>query len=179
MKKQRFISIILLSALISTSFSVFSCGDTNADPDGVISENDSSVSAEPEQPKGYEYYKDLGGKEFNILNVDKRLWGAACFICPEEGAGDTLSDAIHKRNLFVEQNLNCTIKETNINAGDVAGKINRMIKSDESTYDAAYMGMNSIKSMVAEGCLYDLNTIDSMHFSESWWDTAMMNALSI
>lgn len=180
MKKHRFTAILLLAGILSVSFSALSCGNEAAsDNTGDLSDSLSSESTEPEQPKVYEYYKDLGGREFNILNVDKRLWNATCYICPEEGVGDTLSDAILKRNLFVEQNLNCTINETNISAGDVAGKIKRMVASDEAAFDAAYVGMDSIKSLIADGCLYDLNIVDSMRFSESWWDTAMMDALSI
>ena len=180
MNKKRVISALLLAAMLISPASVISCG--GSDPSGKETDppsGGSESSSEETSDEGYQYYKDLGGKEFNILNIEKDLWHSTCYLCPEEVAGDTLSDVVHKRNLFVEQNLNCVINETNIANGEVPSTLQTMVASNETTYDAAYLFMSDVSAGIANGNYIDLSKISTMNLDESWWDSVLMDATSI
>lgn len=98
--------------------------------------------------------------------------------------GEKINDAVYKRNLLVEKNLNCTIKEFNVGDYDadtteMSKMVQTMVASNETTYDAVYMYMNMTAAGIAEGYYRDLREISTMHFNESWWDDVMMDATSI
>ena len=123
-KKSEFFALILTGII---AVILFACGGESSEPvndgenartndPGNISENENASPAEerlspPELPE-----IDLGGANFVIMSSD---WGIPIWdqrdIFAEEETGDTINDAVYRRNSVVEARFNCKIVANQVN----------------------------------------------------------------
>ncbi len=100
-------------------------------------------------------------------NVEQYEWKA------EDINGETLNDAIYKRNTNVENRFGITlnvIAEGNWkNYGENLEKVKNSIKTGDGTYDLLCGYSTPMASMATTGLIRNLNKLDNIHLEKPWW----------
>lgn len=109
--------------------------------------------------------KNYGGVDFNLLVRTERLY----YLEADEENGETLNDAVYKRNLEVENRFNVNLVYTDI-ASDknlFSKAVSSSVMADDEGYDIIcpdyWWGLDT------EGYFYDLNALDYIDFNKPWW----------
>ncbi|MBE6611627.1 MAG: hypothetical protein E7632_03950 [Ruminococcaceae bacterium] len=179
-RKLSFLLVLLMLASVS-------CGEASTSSDTTDS-GASDTSATETEPAGPQYDfggKDYGGYEFKILNYESYV-DAFLLVDPDEQNGDILNDALYKRNTFVEDKLNFTIKEirepyTGWQSSQVAlcDRVVKAVNADDNEYDAAYLPVGFKSGIITDGYLMDLNTIPELNVNSEHWDTVLNGDLTL
>lgn len=172
----------LLASLLLTS-ALLSCGTTEP----AATETQASVSdsadtaavtetAEPElRPDLPE--KDFGGYEFTVLNGNQSAWMMIFTIDAEEETGDSLNDAIYRRNSAVEEQYGISIVEnSNTDAHNMAKKA---VAAGDSQYDLLLTVKANALDLVLQNYLIDYADIPYIDTTAPWWVQGSMESMSI
>jgi len=143
-----------------------------SDDPGADAESDPvAVKLEPEIPEA-----DYGGYDFTVLvSVNGELALLNDFQAEEE-TGDTVNDAIYRRNRFVEGKYNVNIlniampPEDGMDRPQAQRMIKNAIAAGENTYDAAMISGYGTAALTQGGFLMDLNDMAPIDLSKPWWD---------
>lgn len=154
--------------------------NTNANNENEVEANDTLENTTeakilPDLPEA-----DYGGHEFKIVTKgpDHNVHWFARDIYAETETGDTINDAVYKRNIYIEDMYNIKIKE--LPQQDPYGFCNRIIKSGSDDIDLISAGIDGCNNTLgANGMLYDLLSTPHLDFSKPWWDAKTTEALSI
>ena len=183
MKKICVTALILIICIYFTA-----CSQENMDPGGNKNQNENSSGEilketseatteieRPEIPGGTNY----GGYEFNISVPEPEIIDLIRAIYIEQQNGDTMDDAVYKRNRLIEDMLNIKITPV-IGSGhwltDHSAALKKTIQAGEDAFDAidgAYQPM-----LAFNGCLINLYNVPNMNLSKPWWDQRMIDDLS-
>jgi len=169
-------AIILFICIIS----ILSCVQDNASGDNNTPNTPSYYETEtdierPNIPEGTNY----GGYVVTVLVPEPAINNVMREIYVEEESGDTLDDAVFKRNRLVEEMLNIEIK-TVTGPGhwlvEFPQYVLRIIQADENAFDiidGVYQPL-----LAYQGCLENLYKVPNMNLSKPWWDQRMIEDLS-
>ena len=122
---------------------------------------------------------DYGGYEFRFLVpvVYQGESGDFNEVCVEEENGETLNDAVYRRNRIVEELLN--VKITTIVGTtwhEMPTSVKTSVQAGSDDFDAiagAYQ-----PSIAFAGCLENLYNVPGIDLSKPWWDGRMIESLS-
>lgn len=183
---KRFFIFLLCGVLL---LSVVACGN------GKSNENKTpeSTTAKPEEQTDaavYPYYegKDFGGAEITILNYESYCGTNLAFAPDEYVTGDLLNNAMYARTAAVEEKLNVSIREDRKGYADMGGwggqanygqLVATSVGSGQFTWDIANVFLNWKASLITDGCLVDLRTLEELHLEEDYWDQNIMNELTL
>ena len=116
--------------------------------------------------------EDLGGKEFNVLNVTSELeYGYANLT--EENSDTVLSDAVFNRNLVVNERLNATmtVDDTLTTITQAKERILSLSMSGENEYDLYYLNSPHMMQLAVQGHVAEVdNLTDVIDFDDEWWE---------
>jgi ABC-type glycerol-3-phosphate transport system substrate-binding protein len=184
MKKNTWLSLLLLTAMLTAS-----CGGQTTEPantaDDVI-----DTSSETEAVTDTEARitldmsgKDYGGSVFHIVNYDNvtdNQWvGIPDDIFCEEETGDLLGDAVYIRNRAVEEALNIKITSEKMAAADITGNIGKSVMAGGTDYDAVFTTMIQIPNFINGGIVIDLYSLDGLDLSYPWWDQNSIDLMTV
>ena len=169
--EKRLTSALTLTAMLSgVVISSISCGETQLPGDD---QNATSESASTEETTADPLADDLpdknyGDADFDLLVRTERLY----YLQADEENGDTLNDAVYKRNLTVEQRF-----DVKLNYHDVASDKSVFTKAVESSVMAGDEGYDVICpdylwQLDVSGYFIDLNSLDYLDFDKPWWNAA-------
>ena len=185
--KRRVLSLLLALFLAG---GMISCSETtNTDPSTSPADNTAVPSAEetepeePEDPNAHLYEDlpagDFEGRSFSILTP---IHSESDFI--GEVDGDVISEAVYRRNLKVEEDLNITIVPIS-EAGlwdDQANYINK-IKVSVMAADDSYQLISGyaayITSIASEGVLANWNDVADVNFEKPWWNRDIVYEMDV
>lgn len=167
--KKRLTSAIILAAMLSgMAFTTISCGQ-EASPGNETTDG----STVPEDTTADPLADDLPDIKFDDADVTllvrtERMY----YLSAEEENGDTLNDAVYKRNLAVEQRFG-----VKLNYHDVTSDSSIFTKAVESSVMADDEGYDIICpdymwNLDTSGYFLDLNTLDYLDFNKPWWSKA-------
>ena len=171
MKMKRYISLCLLAALLT---SLAACG---GEPAGQTDDT-TTVGEDTTAPVVSEYTPpevDYGGKTVTITGYSySGNWAILRYnIGLEEENGDTINDAIVKRNRAVEQELNVNIEMIPLTSNDRSKStvLEKYILAQEDviTY-GMQMNCGLSKLLTTDGMLVDLQSIPTLDLAKSWWN---------
>ena len=123
--------------------------------------------------------KDYGGHEFRIMDRSDeydRNW-ETIDVWSEAESGDTINDAVYQRNRLLEENLNITISENKVKTPHTDAKTSIISGGDD--FDLFTDGLSHLATLAVEGYLVDLNNLEGLKLSESWWDQDLNRDLTI
>ena len=123
--------------------------------------------------------KDFGGHDFRIMDRSDeydRNW-ETIDVWSEAESGDTINDAVFQRNRLLEENLNIKISENKVKTPHTDAKTSIMSGGDD--FDLFTDGLSHLATLAVEGYLVDLNNLDGLKLSESWWDQDLNRDLTI
>ena len=139
---------------------------------------------DPETTAGPDLYYGLGehdfdGKEFGIVTCKNYFFSP---YDPETENGEILNDAAYKRNRNIEERFNCQITYTMLDgsAGEAADAIRQTVMVNDAEYQLGivhpYMGL---RGLITGSLVLDWNKIDSIDFSNPWWNKSFNETLAI
>lgn len=156
--------------------------DTENKPNGDTSTSDTSEFVQKTP------VKDMEGREFRVLCWDwsagsNSILGYTGEILYEEEKPSSVDDAKKWVVDQVEEMYNCTItgdKVSDYNNTVVTQVKNQTLAGDEETdYHIVFDSIRNLASLALEGYVLDLNAIDTIDLSASWWDQNAVEDLSI
>ncbi|MBR5870636.1 MAG: hypothetical protein IKZ09_06330 [Clostridia bacterium] len=122
---------------------------------------------------------DFGGDALRILGYELEV---DCihqydFYYDETQAGDLIADAIHARNLLIEDRYNCTIEVTNDKSP--ASTARKSITAGSDDFDVMELYINNAMSMAMEGMFYNWYDLPHIDMKAEWWDQAIQRDLAM
>jgi len=122
MKSQKIICLLLVMIMAFLPVIASSCGgessgninETNTSTDSPENKNDDTMKTDAEPTKyvaGYLPEKNYDGYEFRMVAYDGTDWDLTTAANIEEETGDTVNDAIYKRNRLIEEKYNINFKQ--------------------------------------------------------------------
>jgi len=191
---RKFISVLLLFSILATVlFFNISCGnsgndaknkqnqnqaDDSAGKDGDNSGNNQAETAEvklspPELP-------DIDLKEANFVVVTNNysipIW-AQRDIGADEETGDTINDAVYKRNSLVDAKFNCKVTERKVD--DASALVKKLVKAGDNSIDAATIRLRNLGDMASTNSLVEFKNLTHIDLTKPWWDSNCVKDLSI
>lgn len=138
--------------------------------------NEEPEAERPNIPDGTNY----GGYEFRVLVPDPGYIGVIDEIYAESETGDTMNDAVYKRNRLVENMLDIKINPIIGPSGhwlvDLPVYARKIIQAGDDAFDIAD-GVYQ-PPLAFAGCLENLYDIPNMDLTKPWWDQRMIGDLS-
>jgi len=160
-------------------------GDNNNNNNAADGQNGGQSEAIPETtdrrdiPDGLPE-RDMGGRDFNILCHEM----LTVEFVAEEQNGDTVNDALYKRNTDVSERFNANINMIQIpgdwnNRDSYMRTIRNSVQAGDSTYDLVAGVTSFIPNLVPQGIFMDINTVGHIDFTKPWWGEDWVKELSI
>jgi len=178
--------------LIFILFFVFlaSCAGTDDAPENSRAEEPGQPRSEPEDTAGIAEFApenaDFGGYNFRIMGVEpaESFWIGATIseIYSEAQTGDLINDAVYIRNQKTEELYNISISLVPLGADrpDNGNFARRAVMAGDDIFDAALMVAVAIPALLAQpGNMADMNQIQTIDFSNSWWHQNAVSELSV
>ena len=181
-------NLTAILCLMSLVFSSMSCGSTVGDvPGGTVSEpsetETTAVSGDSRISTGLEP-RNFDGYVFRFSNASNAtMFYNHMQLTVEEANGDVLNDAIHKRNIAVEERLNIKITEYESAVGCSERDLSTSILAGTDEFDAAYVrGWNIKSSYPSDGqrLYYDFaSEVPNVDLSKPWWTQSANECMNI
>ena len=160
-------SVMLLSVLVA-------CGGSTGGGGGGGT-NDPLPEAEgykdPKLPK-----KDYGGHEFTFITREASAYNIK-FIESESETGETLPDAIYRRNSLLEEKYNVKIRQMNV--ADITTEVRTQVMGGTVEFDVILASCARLATMAQEGLLQNLLEIELIGWDNGYWDTNSRDQLMI
>ncbi len=171
------ITAALLAAL--TLAGLASCGGDTADTTNANTESITTAAvteAETAPMDSLEARKlvsddvpelDFGGKDFRIAFQEYYYTDALPTVAEENG--DTINDAVYRRNLTVEDRFNVKIVGTDKPYADLAKTVMNSIAAGEDAYDLYLNHMIESGKVALAGYFYNWYDIPYINFEKPWF----------
>lgn len=180
--KKRILAVLLAAML--TSPMLFSCAneETKETTPADITGTTDTTTTETEDSWQYPDV-DYAGAEYRVLNADK-LWDMYIHMDAPEQTGEVLNDAVYNRNRKIEDALNCKIAEktftgTSDTLQEIAAHAKATIMAGSDDYDIMQLSPNYDITLVTDGYLMDLMSLDALHLNEDWWDQDVIQSTTL
>lgn len=174
---------MLLSVLVSCAKT--DQGDPSASADTTVDTNvadDLTTEAEvtTEAPEYVKPDTDYTGKTFTFSSVKytNPNWIATSYVeaAKPEISGDIINDSIYHRIAATEETLGITV-ESNIYENN--NTIMNMVMAGDYIADCIILEGLEFASVLPKNLLLDLNSIQTLDLSASWWDQNAVSSLSL
>jgi hypothetical protein len=144
--------------------------EANANGEETVAETTRETSSLPEE-------MDFEGREFRIILPTPVRVYEECIV--EEETGDSIIDALYKRNLRVEEKYNVTLTQTE--NSNPSGAVSTSIKAGDNAYELVIDTLANIRNQSSQNAFMDLYQTPyiSEDLTKSWWDQALIRDLSI
>lgn len=166
-------TLALLLAALLTSSAALSCGSTsNPDTTDTSSDTD-STTAETTVLTDDVPALDFGGAHFRTVQQTPNVYG---FFAEEEN-GDTVNDAIFRRNSDVAERFNIVIDETIIEKyTEVSSRIKSSVLSGSDDYDLVFSQFIRSGSDAMSDLFLDWNTVKYIDLEKPWYNKSIKDA---
>lgn len=183
MNKKR--TLALLLALLMLSSGMVSCSDTPADPaeetKKETTDNAATPSGETDTEEEYSILSTLPEYNFNGATItalaEPNSWWQCTTLAAEEMTGETLNDAIFDRNSAFMDGYQVDFKV--IESTGITSDIRTAVSSGDTVYDFAAPSLDVGAALAGEDQIINLNTIESIDFTNQAWDQNAVKYFSI
>lgn len=178
---KRTIALLLACAMLCPLFAA--CGKDTPDTTSDSTTASTEATRDPNAPDfDADSIGDISG-DFNILvsgNYARNDFAA------ENGEGSAVQNAVYRRNESMREKFNVNITNEDLikfNSATGSGvgftKLYTDYISGDKTYDAAMVGTYDVATLAYSGYIHDLNAIENLNLSKSYWDQKANEDLSI
>ena len=197
--KSIFKIIALVLAVLMLATVAVGCGD---DPVDTTPEDTTPADTTPEDTtptNEREQVKDAIPDDLNYSNVEDNTITflvrqssdiLTYEICCEELMNDTLFDAIHYRNIDVENRLGVKIKQIHMSGANADKKawfeaLSTCVNTNADDYDAAAAYVAEAAKYVGQGLFYNVWDLTAMNeggyldLSKPWWNQSFVNECTV
>ncbi|MCL2814599.1 MAG: hypothetical protein FWD23_08365 [Oscillospiraceae bacterium] len=185
MKNKRFAFFGLIALIIMAVLTglIAGCGskpsentkETNSSPDAP--EHDAAEPADNDA--SYLPDKDYGGYEFRMV-ISDAMYDLTLYADIEEETGDTVNDAIYRRNRLTEERYN--IKFRQIGVSDylsLPGTFNKSVVSGSDDFDLCMQISREAWSIALTGAITPVNKLPYLDISRPWYSRDVNSEISI
>ncbi|MCL1858996.1 MAG: hypothetical protein FWF92_07145 [Oscillospiraceae bacterium] len=197
MKMRKIIAVLLLASfLITAVLTVASCAKAGDDADSnnknqnqaddsanLIDNDEPDEENQPETPDiklpPPELPEiDLKDANFVITTYDYSIpvWVQRDIGADEEN-GDTINDAVYKRNSLVEEKFNCKIVENK--SLDPTSLVKKAVKAGDNSIDASCVRFRNLGDLASSNHLVEFSHLTYIDTEKPWWDSNSAKDLSI
>ena len=168
----------MISASLAAMLFLTACGNTtDTETENTTAGNDATpdtttAEVRPDLPE-----RDFGGYKFNFLNGNVVSWFTISSVTAEEENGDTMNDAIYKRNLKVEERYNISITETPSNAAQ--SDYLKSIQASDNSFDVALLRMEWALPVVLQNAAVNWAEIPHLELDREWWVQGSLTSMSL
>ena len=191
---RKLISVLLLCCILTSALLLnVSCGNSKNDAvnnpnqnqadDPAGKSDDSAGENQQETPNAKlpppELPEiDLKGESFNIAtnNYSIPIW-AQRDVGADEETGDTINDAVYKRNSLVEEKFNCKIVEKKTD--DASVQVKKLVKAGDNSLDAVTARLRHLGDLASTNSLVEFKHLIYTDTTKPWWDSNCVKDLSI
>ena len=169
MKQSERLAATLLAAFMTTAS--FSCQNTQPDEPETSDSDVTTVSEETytESSSGVPDDVDLGGETVTMLNAPQYGKFLSLMNSMEE-TGDTVSDAVYKRNLAVMDKLNVSLLFNDLDSEGMKGDfVRKAVAAGDNEFDFIVATQWEIVPLVTEGMFRDISDLKYVDISQPWW----------
>lgn len=179
---RKILASLLLLAMVAAQFS---CGSEQGGTAESTTNQTNTTPVETEAPRLEPTLPDKrwDGYEFRVLTkgTTNVHWKSKDIAASEEN-GDTINDAVYKRNLAVTDRFG--VKFVDIPSPDGAFNLSSAartsIMAGSDDYDMIAGGFSEVvRNLAPEGLLVDLNTVPYIDLTKPWYDRNSVDSLSI
>lgn len=178
---KRTIALLLACAMLCPLFAA--CGKDTPDTTSDSTPASTEATNDPNAPDfDADSIGDISG-DFNILvsgNYARNDFAA------ENGEGTAVQNAVYRRNEYMREKFNVNITNEDLikfNSATGSGvgftKLYTDYISGDKTYDAAMVGTYDVATLAYSGYIHDLNAIENLNLSKSYWDQKANEDLSL
>ena len=182
--------IAALAALLLAVSAAAACGEQQDQPANTPSQTNAQIDAgetTAEEETAVVYRADIpdetdfGGYTFRFLHWYHDGWAERINkdLVADEMNGETLNDAVYTRNMNVSELLNINITSQLMDLGSIAGAVNKAVNAGEDAWDAVYIRLYEVPSMLSSGVFMNYFNIPTINFDNPWWDGNSVDQLSI
>jgi len=118
---------------------------------------------------------DFGGQTFTILGRE----AFATELVAEEENGDTLNDAIYKRNTNVEDRFNVQINPVLMDHNEVNAHLLASVLADTGAYDLVAGYAYLMPSLILSDIFVNWNEVKYIDMDQPWWSKQVSNELTV
>ncbi len=186
MNIKRSISSLLITVILLTAASCGSSGPTTeATGSGTAAQTSATVASEPEESGRAAIKDDLPDKNYNgktFMIVDRTQYDDE-FTAPEI-TGSVMNDAIHDRNVKVEERFNIKIAThatdgTWSKATEWNEALTASIMAGDGAYDLVAGYAATIPQLVSSRIFYNWAELQYVDFTKPWWSEKVADELTI
>lgn len=178
---KRTIALLLACAMLCPLFAA--CGKDTPDTTSDSTTASTEATRDPNAPDfDADSIGDISG-DFNILVSGNY---ARNDFADENGEGTAVQNAVYRRNEYMREKFNVNITNEDLikfNSATGSGvgftKLYTDYISGDKTYDAAMVGTYDVATLAYSGYIHDLNAIENLNLSKSYWDQKANEDLSI
>lgn len=189
MRNKTIRALSALLALLMLALAVAACAQTDDGADATTAA--AEVETKPKGEKEVETDKyDIGdhlldkydfGKETIVIASRGRQW-TADEVAVESEMGDTINDAIYKRNVEVEKRLNILIDNYLMTPGtdnyEIATMIESQIGAGLDDYDLVCASAYASIISTSKNIFYNLTDLEALDLSQPYWSQSFNEAAS-
>jgi len=179
--------ILIIITIIFAAITVSCNSDKSMSNNSPVKKNEDEVNqaeqstdvtvdeASPELPE-----IDFNGEKINffVRGGEGNEWDAID-IYAESETGESVNDAIYRRNRQIESKFNTLIAEASVAVGDGYNALNKLVKAGDTSYHAVIANAQQSFSMTSNSLLLDLHEVPYINLGNSWWDTALNKDMSL
>lgn len=177
--KKRTLALLLVLLLLSST----ACGGGTTAETGNADTTNAETSTDTAEPE--ETYPDLGernfdGKTFTITYCESQL-GESWPYEAEEVNGNVVNDAVWQRDVNLEDKYNTDIVWIDTNGNEnVAAILRSSVTAGDDAYQLGVGHMfNGVNALLADGGLYDFNSLPVIDQSHPWWSAHLPKTLTV
>jgi len=191
MKNKTVYKILSAIFIVCIVLSFFSCSqnnkknDSGEDTEKIVNDandaqNISETEIETPRILSEAPVNNYGGYNFRILSrlsqTPDHHWEAIDIVADEEN-GDTINDAVYKRNAIISEKYNIKISRTD-NADPMA-LVTKSVKAGSDDFDLLFGPINTTVVAAQAGILINLKNVPYLDLSKPWYDQNANAQLSI
>ena len=189
MKKIVFLGLVVLVLSVSVNF-IAGCAekspDSNqADPsmDSTDEQNGNLEKTDTGQIKYTADYlpdKTYGGYEFRVVVPENNVFDLTLSANIEEETGDTVNDAIYRRNRLIEERYDIAIKQINgPDWWDLSKLFQKSVVSGSDDFDLGMMIARDAWATALKGAVMPIGRLPYVDISQPWYARYVNSEISI
>jgi len=183
---------IIMVLVLCVLFACVSCGEANdgaganpnqtpndaETPGGAAAGEDDKPAPEVKLPPPELPEINLGGADFVVACNDYTIpvW-VQRDIGADEETGDTINDAVYRRNSLAEDKFNCVIVENK--QLDLPPLIKRLVRAGDPSMDAATVRLRALSDLATTNNLAEFKNLPHIDLANPWWDQNCAKNLSV
>jgi len=190
MKTQKTLfGIVLVSLVCSLVIGCTSDGVAQSESQMIDAQTSTTETAEPSDgrpPLNIPEGTDYNGAEFRVLTYEVGAMESGydqarnySDLIAESENGERINDAVFRRNTLVEELLNIDLITIPAVNEQMTNTIIQDIQSGDAPYDTALQMIRAAQNIAADGYLFNLYDVSTLHLDMPWWDQNLIKGVAM